>query len=73
MREKLIELNNKILSKDNLSNEDRNKHILIGKILNRKNCFLKMDIERSYAILRDLGFKEDELKDIYLKLLDVEK
>lgn len=72
MKEKLIELNNKILELNN-GNDTYEKHVLIKKILSEKNCFLKMSIEQSYAILRDLGINENELKDVYLQLINIEK
>ena len=60
--DKLIEEN-----KDNKENQEKYK--LIKEILNKENCFLNMNIEYAYAILRDLGVPEEKLKDVYLKLI----
>lgn len=65
MLEKLIELNNKILN----NTHDKEKHLLIKKILEDKQCFQKMNIETAYAILRELNIPEQELKDIYIELV----
>ncbi len=45
------------------------KYQLIEKILNKKDCFLKMDIEYAYSILRDLQIPENEIKMIYSELI----
>lgn len=60
---KLIELN-----KDN--ELELQKQNLIRKILSDFDCFHKMDISTSYAILRDLNIPEEQIKDIYMKLID---
>lgn len=69
MIEKLKEINDKLieLSKDN--KEELKKQILIKKILEEKDCFLKMNIEYAYAVLRDLKFSEDEIKKVYMQLI----
>lgn len=71
MLNKLIELNNKYieLNKDNEVN--LKKHMLIKQILNDSRCFFKMDIETAYAILRDLGIKEENLQEIYKELINI--
>ena len=61
INEKLIEIN-----KNNP--KELKKHLLIKEILKDDNCFLKMDIEYAYSILRDLKFPEEDLKKVYLKL-----
>ena len=45
------------------------KYKLIKEILNKDDCFLNMNIEYAYAILRDLGVSEEKLKDVYLELI----
>ena len=69
MLEKLIEINNNIINQTN-DLEKKQKHLLIKNILNDKNCFFKMDIETSYAILRELNIPEDSIKDTYSDLID---
>ena len=60
--EKLIKLN------ENNENELR-KQLLIKEILKEKDCFSKIDIEKSYSILRDLKIPEKNLRSIYMKLI----
>lgn len=69
MLDKLIEINNNIIIQNN-DEEKKKKHLLIQKILNDKQCFLKMNIETAYAILRELNIPEDNLKDYYLNLIN---
>lgn len=71
MIEKLKKINDKYieLNKDNEVN--LKKHMLIKQILNDSRCFFKMDIENAYAILRDLGIKEENLQEIYKELIDI--
>lgn len=69
MLEKLIEINDNIINQTT-DEEKKKKHILIKKILGDKQCFLKMDIETSYALLRELNVSEESLKKIYSNLID---
>lgn len=69
MLEKLRLINNKFLEIKTDENELK-KHQLIKKVLNDDKCFFKMSIEQAYAILRDLDFSEEELKEIYSELID---
>ncbi len=57
---------------DELINTKPNKdyYLLIKKILNTDNAFLKMNIETSYSILRDLGIEERDLRRTYLELIE---
>ena len=70
MIEKLRHINNELIE---LSNDDYNlkKQRLIEKILSDDKCFFKISIEQAYAILRDLGLAENELKSIYMELIDI--
>ncbi len=70
MIEKLRSINEDILatSKDE---EILNRHMIIKIILLDDNCFFKMNVEDAYAIMRDLGIPETELKYMYLKLVDI--
>lgn len=49
------------------------KYFIIKKILDDEKCFLKMEIETSFAILRDLGIKEENLVSIYKELIDIKE
>lgn len=55
----------------NINNEvNYNKYRLINNILCNNNCFFEMDIKTAYSILRDLGIEENELKNVYMDLID---
>ena len=71
MIEKLIEIANKYIEINKNDTEEQKKYIIIKKILNKNDCFLHMSIEQSYSILRDLNFAENEIKSIYLQLIDL--
>lgn len=60
---------NKLIEENKDNKEKLEKYKLIKKILNKENCFLNMNIEYAYAILRDLGVPEEKLKDVYLELI----
>ena len=67
--DKLIAENNKIIEETN-DKDKKEKHMLIKKILEDRECFLKMDIETSYALLRELDVPEIALKEVYLELIE---
>ncbi len=50
-----------------LQQEDKEKYELISNILSDDNCFLKMDIETAYSILKDLGI--EDIEKTYIKLM----
>lgn len=52
------------------SKEELKKYELIKEILKEDDCFFKMDIEDAYSILRDLGFEDEDVKNIYSKLIE---
>ena len=60
---------NKLIEENKNNKENHEKYKLIKEILNKENCFLNMNIEYAYAILRDLGVPEEKLKDVYLELI----
>lgn len=61
---------NELMIKLNKENEKiLKRHLLIKDILKVDNCFLQMSIEYAYSILRDLGIKEDDLKNVYCELI----
>ena len=69
MIEKLRKINEGLLIL-NKNNEQKEKYELIKKILKDDKCFFKMDMETSYALLRDLEIKEKDLEKIYKELID---
>lgn len=71
MINKLRELNDKLIE-TNTNDEDKvKKYQVIKKILKDDKCFFKMEIEYAYAILRDLGIPEEQLKEYYSELIDI--
>ncbi len=71
MIEKLKIINEKYIEEYKENSHELKKYELIKKILNEKDCFLKMNIEYAYAILRDLKIPEDKIKEVYLELISI--
>lgn len=71
MIEKLKIINEKYIEEFKENPHELKKYELIKKILNEKDCFLKMNIEYAYAILRDLKIPEDKIKEVYLELISI--
>jgi len=71
MIKKLNDINNKLIIANKSDSKKLKKHVFIKKILAEKNCFLKMDIETSYAILRDLEIPPQYIKSVYSELIDI--
>ncbi len=69
MIEDLKNINEKYIEKYKENPKELKKYEIIKKILNEKDCFLKMNIEYAYAILRDLNIPEDKIKEVYLQLI----
>ncbi len=69
MLEKLVNVNNNIINQTK-DEQQKKKHLLIKKILEDKQCFFKMDIETSYALLRELNVPEESIKKVYSILID---
>ena len=70
MIEKLREINNKLIKLNSDDEKKLKKHKIIQKILNDDKWFFKMEIEYAYAILRDLGINEKDLKKVYMELIN---
>ena len=69
MLEKLKEINVKIIEQCS-DDEEKSKQLLIQKILDEDNCFMKMNVEVAYALLRELNIDESMLKETYLELIN---
>lgn len=69
MLEKLKEINVKIIEQCS-DDEEKSKQLLIQKILDEDNCFMKMNVDVAYAILRELNIDESMLKETYLELIN---
>ena len=68
MQDKLIEITEHLINKEQNSSL-KERYLLIRKMLNEEDLFLKINITTAYNILKDLGFdKEDDLS-IYQKLI----
>lgn len=65
--ERLQDVCDRLISLNTPNNE---KYLIIKKILNTKNAFINMSIEDAYAILRDLSVPEEDLKNVYMELID---
>ena len=58
----LREQNNKLLNTDV-------KYQKIAQLLKHDDCFFKIAIETAYQILKDLGYKDEEIPSIYDSLI----
>lgn len=52
-----------------LVSKDPEKYSIIQEILANDNAFFELDVDTSFAILRDLGIQENDLKKVYLELI----
>ena len=57
------------LLRDSSNKSDRRKFEIIKDFLGDDDCFLNIDIEHAYAILRDLGIDEESINSYYLSLI----
>ncbi len=67
--EELRNLNNKLINKNHNNEKELKKQLLIKELLKDNHCFLKINIETAYAILKDLHIPSDKIKLVYLKLI----
>ena len=65
----LREQNLKLISEYEESNNHKlvTKHRIIEQLLKDDHCFEKLDIQKSYEILKSLGVKD--WKEVYIQLL----
>ncbi len=71
MIEKLRTLNERLIELNMNDKVNLKKYQCIQKILKEDQCFFKMEIEYAYSILRDLGIQEQDLRKVYLELIDI--
>ena len=69
MVEQLKGINNKYIEIYKSNPKELEKHLIIKEMLEKEDIFLNLEIEIAYSILRDLGIPEEELKNVYIKLL----
>ncbi len=72
MIEKLKLLNNKLIEINQDNKLNLKKYQLIQKILNDNKCFGKIPIEYAYAILKDLEIPENNIKEVYMELINID-
>ena len=70
MIEELKRINERLLLENDNNIKEKEKYLIIKKILNKEKAFLKMNIEYAYGILRDLNVPEENIKNFYFQLLD---
>ena len=70
MIEKLRKINNDLIEKNKNNQEILKKQNLIHEMLDFDDLFFRINVEDAYGILRDLGFEENQLKEVYLELID---
>lgn len=71
MIEELKKINEKLIKKNRDNPKELKKYSIIKEILNKDKCFLNMDIEIAYSILRDLKIPEDSIREVYTELIDI--
>ena len=71
MIDKLKLITEKYIESNKDNHDELKKYNLIKEILNQKDCFLNMSIEYAYSILRDLQIPENEIKNVYTKLINL--
>ena len=59
---KLREINNNLLGNDV-------KYQKIALLLEHDDCFFRISMETAYQLLKDLGFKDEEVIGIYMQLI----
>ena len=72
MIEELKQINDKLIEQNKDNEIELKKQELIHEMLNFDDLFFRISIEEAYGILRDLGYEENKIKEIYLNLVDKE-
>ena len=68
MQDKLIEITEHLINKEQNSSL-KERYLLIRKMLNEEDLFLKINITTAYNILKDLGFNKEDALSINQKLI----
>lgn len=58
----------KLRKQAKLLEKQDSKYQIIEKILENDKCFLEMDIDASYSILKDLNILPSDIDNVYLSL-----
>ena len=72
MLEKLKLIASSLIEINKNNPKELKKYQIIKQILNKKDCFLNMDINYAYTILKDLQIPNEELKKVYMQLIDID-
>lgn len=72
MLEELKKIADSLIEINKNNPKELKKYQIIKQILNRKDCFLNMDINYAYTILKDLKIPNEKLKKAYIQLIDIE-
>jgi hypothetical protein len=72
MIEEYKKINELLIKKYDNNKEMTEKHYLIKHILNDKDCFFKLTIEDSFALLKDLGVPDEQIEKKYEELISYE-
>lgn len=68
MQNKLIEITEKLINKET-NGSLKERYLLIRKMLNEEDLFMKININTAYNILKDLGFNKEDALSIYQELI----
>ena len=61
-----------ILLEESKNSSSYEKYVLINNILKNDNCFMEMDSIDAISILIDLNIKQEDIKKVYISLMDKE-
>ena len=70
MIEELKKIANRFINLYENNPKELEKYKIIAEMLNDKKLFSNIEIEFAYSILRDLKIPENELRNVYVKLLN---
>ena len=60
------------LLEESINTQEHEKYKLINNILKNDNCFMEMESIDAISILMDLNIKQEDLKSVYISLIDKE-
>lgn len=60
------------LLEESINTSSYEKYYLINNILKNDNCFIEMDSIDAISILLDLNVKQEDIKKVYISLIEKE-
>lgn len=60
------------LLEESINTKEHEKYKLINNILKNDNCFMEMESIDAISILMDLNIKQEDIKSVYISLIDKE-